>query len=476
MAHVLSRLILFAGVGSSAAAATARIEVLERRVETLESRLDAAPQSSTVKAPFTVVDAANHPILTVDATPRALSLFDEHGRVGVFAYASPAGGHVSASEPGGAIVAIDAQQNAAKLTINEGSQPRVQLGYSPSDGTALTLRDASHAEVVHLGSVTGGGSRLDLTTSDRRRTASLSALPGRAAVALREGAGAERAALSLEADGSPEMVLSGAGHEPLASITGSQKGASAALYSGAKPSVLIESHSGGGIILTRNAGGNRVAVMSAENDEAEVSLRDAAASENRRAAMLLGTGDAKDKPAAGDASEKGGLKLEVALWSEAHHKTVMLGADADSGGGQLSLGDAKGQILATVGAAPVGGFFRAQNPSATRVALMGTGTDLAMLTLRDGPRTPRATLALPNDGVPALVILNKAHDAAAVFSHGAEGGGIFQLRDPKGRPIVEGGTMTNGHGMVRAGPFFQCAGTFAGLMAPDCIMGRGGKP
>ena len=59
------------------------------------------------------------------------------------------------------------------------------------------------------------------------------------------------------------------------------------------------------------------------------------------------------------------------------------------------------------------------------------------------------------------------------FAQAAGGGGMFQLSDLGGRPTVEGGTLENGHGIVRVGPLFQCAGTFAGLIAPDCIMGKG---
>lgn len=76
------------------------------------------------------------------------------------------------------------------------------------------------------------------------------------------------------------------------------------------------------------------------------------------------------------------------------------------------------------------------------------------------------------NGRASLDMSNASGAGIVVITEGAAGAGMFQLSNQSGAPTVEGGTLPDGHGIVRVGPQFQCGGTFAGLIQPDCIRGR----
>jgi outer membrane murein-binding lipoprotein Lpp len=478
MTHTLRRLTFTVGAGASAvvilggasaathhvadatavAIASARIDMLERRIETLERALEAAQATNTVKAPFTVVDGANHPIFRVDAGPRGFILFDETGARRVSALAAAGGGTIQAMDPAGASVALNATPEYGNLQIRDRATAglaRVTLGYRDKSINELLLADAAMKKVVRLSNGPSGGSRLDLSTADERRVASLIAEPGKAAVALQDAPGGNRASLSLDPDGSSEFLLTDPARKPAASMIGSTLGGNFTVYQKGSPVVLVEATTDGAIISARSADDGHNATLSAGKDGSEISVRDGLAPQNHRAGLVLKMDT-----------------TEIALWNAGHKELVRLSPQAEGGGGLITFYDSEGHPLASSGAAKLGGFFKAVNAADTREAAMGIAGEDAIVTMRDGPGKPRATLALPADGMPALVILNATHTGVAVFGQAAHGGGAFQLRDHSGQNTVEGGTLENGHGIVRAGPTFQCAGTFAGLIAPDCIMGK----
>lgn len=478
MTHTLRRLTFTVGAGASAivilggasadthraadasavAIASARIDMLERRIEALERALEAAQTTNTVKAPFTVVDGANNPIFRVDAGPRGFVLFDETGARRVSGLAAPAGGTIEALDPAGASVALNATPTYGNLQIRDRATAglaRVTLGYRDKSINELLLADASLKKVARLAAAPTGGARLDLSTADERRIASLSAEPSKAAVSLQDAPGGNRASLSLDPDGASDLALIDPSRKPGVTIHAAGELTGIRVYTKGQPVALIESTADGASVSVRGTGKGTSGTLSATDQRAEVSVRDGSAPDTRRAALVLN----KDTS-------------EIALWNAAHTKLVMVDDGSDGGGGLLTFYDPEGHRLARAGAAKGGGFFKGQNAAGTREAAMGADGELAMFTVRDGPGKPRGTLALPADGMPALVILNATHTGVAVLGQGVQGGGALQLRDHSGQNMVEAGTADNGHGVVRAGPVFQCTGTFAGLIAPDCIMGK----
>jgi hypothetical protein len=75
----------------------------------------------------------------------------------------------------------------------------------------------------------------------------------------------------------------------------------------------------------------------------------------------------------------------------------------------------------------------------------------------------------------AVTVGNGSGKGVANLKASTEGGGFWQLTDPSGNPVVEAGAESDGRGLVRAGPYYQCSpamGTaLVGVaMLPDCIL------
>lgn len=137
----------------------------------------------------------------------------------------------------------------------------------------------------------------------------------------------------------------------------------------------------------------------------------------------------------------------------------------------LGLHDVAGNIVVAASALPDAAFIKVLNPALNRVGVLGATKDTALLALRDSDTTNRMSLAVPADGKPSLVLMNDSHINVLTLTQGSSGGGMFQLSNAAGSPMVEGGVTASGVGVVRAGPTFNCGGK-AGLVAPDCIVGH----
>lgn len=135
----------------------------------------------------------------------------------------------------------------------------------------------------------------------------------------------------------------------------------------------------------------------------------------------------------------------------------------------LRVQDPAGHPLAIATALPTGGFFKALTPSENRVAVLGASNNMALVTVRDGPDTPRATLAVTADGNTALVIMNKQHQNVATLSH--KESGMLQLSNPTGQLRLEAGVTQTDLGAVYVGPGSACVGGDL-VLPPSCLRGR----
>jgi len=139
----------------------------------------------------------------------------------------------------------------------------------------------------------------------------------------------------------------------------------------------------------------------------------------------------------------------------------------------FTLYDAAGRYVVIGSAIKGGGFLKTQSTNGSRVAAFGTYGSEGVITLRDGDgaASNRLTLALPGDSKPAMVLMNDAHTSVVAITQGQSGGGLIQIDNAKGEPRIEAGVGSNDHGLVHAGPRFNCSGRM-GLEVPDCLSGR----
>jgi hypothetical protein len=83
------------------------------------------------------------------------------------------------------------------------------------------------------------------------------------------------------------------------------------------------------------------------------------------------------------------------------------------------------------------------------------GQGLFQVFARRGGR-PLAVLTQATDVVGGLVQVSSTSAPVANLTVGARSAGYLQLTDPSGVPTIEAGTLPNGNGQVRAGPFYKC--------------------
>ena len=165
------------------------------------------------------------------------------------------------------------------------------------------------------------------------------------------------------------------------------------------------------------------------------------ASDGQTAAMLTADG------------ERGGA-LRV-IGTEGKVTAAVMGSH--NGGGLLAVAASSGKSLAEVGVSAEGrGLIQVFLPSGTPIAVMGQG----------GSGTNGGIFQVANAG-----------GVKATLATATTGGGILQLISDGGVPTVEAGTLPNGRGTVRAGPFFKCTPLTASTPIigipgwTDCIVG-----
>jgi len=229
------------------------------------------------------------------------------------------------------------------------------------------------------------------------------------------------------------------------------------LYS-ADGKVYIGSSAGrtGARLEIRNESATRSVLMEAQHNVARFVVNDGTDSSTNRVAIGVG--------------EDG--KTNFRVFNRTHGKILEVSQE-DSGGGRLHLYDPAGNSNVTLGAMHFGGYFRAQTPDGGRVAILGTEPGNALVALRDGSKTSRATIVVGKDGRPEFALFNEAHKDIVNIAQTNRSAGVLQLFDASGRTVVEAGTTADGKGSVVAGPNYKCVpGNTMVPMLPDCLMGK----
>ena len=168
---------------------------------------------------------------------------------------------------------------------------------------------------------------------------------------------------------------------------------------------------------------------------------------------------------------------ELVLSNEGGTKVAFLGAR--NGAGALSVMNSAGKAVAgLVGNDAGGGAVAVATGNGATVAEMTVSDDgrgLFQVHARGGGR-PLAVMTQATDQVAGLVQISNASTSVANLTAGSRGAGYLQLADPSGVPTVEAGTLPNGNGQVRAGPYYKCSPVQAAtpviaIGIPDCILG-----
>lgn len=435
--------------------AEARIVELERRIEALEvARAAAAQAPSTVKAPFFVVDDAGRTIFSVDAVIRGWRVVAPSGKVGATGGATDEGGRIAVGgDASRQEVVINTLTSSAGIEIRDARESaRVRLDLTAKGQSELSLLDAAHNEIARFGEV-AGGSRLEARSLDRHRIAVVDAEGTKATLALQDAPGSDR--VSATFDGRPQLAVFGDARKPLVELIQQPDGGGAVSVNdkNGKPSIAAYSTEGGARIRARNASGTQSIMLASLSNGAEMSILQGTDEDAKRASLMV----VNNKP-------------ELALFSDQTNKIVNL-LQGENGGGRLTLGDAAGKVHAIGYAGADAGVFEAMTPSADRIAMLGAQAGLAVVAVKEGPKTSRASLSLTNDGKSSLAIMNKAGNGVVMLSQGSGDAGILQLSAASGGTTVEAGTLPSGLGIVRVGPQFVCTGR-GGFAAPDCIKGH----
>jgi hypothetical protein len=280
----------------------------------------------------------------------------------------------------------------------------------------------------------------------------------------------------------------------------------------------------GGGIISIAAGGVAQAVMSASSGRGEFAALDA---QQVTRAGMLGTGsvvvyDPTGQQLAGvTQGDAGGGR--IAIW-RGGKRVIDITTDAAGGGsGMVSINTPSGESVARLSTADGAGELVLSNTGGTRLARLGTksgagalsvmnsagtavagllgsaaaggavavatsnGATVAEMSVADDGRgllqvfargggRPLAVLTQATDRVGGLVQISNASTPVANLTVGSQGAGYLQLTDPSGGPTVEAGTLPNGNGQVRAGPFYKCSPVQAAtpvisIGIPDCIVG-----
>jgi hypothetical protein len=168
---------------------------------------------------------------------------------------------------------------------------------------------------------------------------------------------------------------------------------------------------------------------------------------------------------------------ELVLSNEGGSRVAFLGAK--NGAGALSVMNSAGKAVAgLLGNAAGGGAVAVATSNGATVAEMTVSDDgrgLFQVHARGGGR-PLAVMTQATDQVGGLVQISNASTSVANLTVGSRGAGYLQLADPSGGPTVEAGTLPNGNGQVRAGPYYKCSPVQAAtpviaIGIPDCILG-----
>lgn len=322
----------------------------------------------------------------------------------------------------------------------------------------MIVVDAEGNTLVAASALPGNGFVKAINVA-QNRTALISADASSARLLLRDAATTDRLLLTVAGNGRPTVTLNGDAHQPIVQLqTQVANGGGELVISDAKgKDVLFESAvTEGAVLKIFNPAQTRSSVLGVDRGRAAFLIRDGQDSASDRAVIGVGPDG----------------KTSFRVWN-AQHGRILEVAQEDSGGGRLHLYDPSGNSNVTLGALHFGGYFRAQTPDGSRVAILGTEPGNALVALRDGSKNSRATLVVGQTGRPEFALFNSTHNAIVNLAEDDKGTGRFQLFSAGGTTTVEAGTQANGRGTVRVGPQYKCVPANSLVpTVPDCIVGK----
>jgi len=232
--------------------------------------------------------------------------------------------------------------------------------------------------------------------------------------------------------------------------------------------------SGAGVIVTGGEGGARqgvyvlnqsgapvVSIGQAQGGHGALLLRDENAATRLR---FEGNGSLLVADAAG----KGILR--IADKNNPADARITVGPN-DGGRYAITISNASGGALATMGEARVGGGVLASYNTAGTIGAILSGTGQVQVA-NDAGQTLATMVAEKNQG--AFSVRSASGTTIARVGEGT-GGGLFQLANQAGNAMVEAGIHTSGVGLVRTFPIGSPGASFVGMPGTFLIGRAGGK-
>ncbi len=402
----------------------AQVQELTRRLAALEL---AQGTPSSVPAPFTVVGKDGKPLLQVV------------DNVGQAAWARVT---IGGSATGHSVVAVssDGKPGGAGAVLTA----------EPDGRGALTIRNAKGDPMVRVAeSGTGDG---HFAVHDRGNRGLFLVTPS--------FAGAQWARVTV-----------GAGAGGMSAVMVSQDGKPG----GAGVAIQAEAGTNPGSVTIRGGAGKTLAAMSA-SDGGVIVVRDPAEKTRVRLDQngVNVMGPAEAVLARLGPHPDGSKDAALAIMNPAGTPVAVLRASGETGA--LSVMNSGGRAVAgLLGNGAGGGTVAVAASNGTTLAQMSVTNDgRGLLQVNAGTGGPLAVMTQKVEGVGGLLQIYNSGTSVASLTVGGQGAGYLQLSDASGNPTVEGGTLPDGNGTVRAGPTYQCLPvTLSGPISfvPDCIMG-----
>lgn len=389
-----------------------------------------------------------------------------------------AGAFALFDKEGNGAVDLDAEQeDGGQVRVgNKKNMYRAVMGVNSAGGfvSVTDTKDALRAAMTGEGKVV-------VYDKDRNEVADMHVTPegrGQVGVSVKDKLGVLMAAdeksggllMGFDAESHPRVVVSGSGE-----IVVYDKDINEAVG-------MHDQAEQGGRVTVMDKGKLRAAMgIGAENAGVLMAFNN----KDGRQAAVLGTGalivlNEKDVQVAGMTTSPEDGSGRVSIWTNDEKKGVLARLSADQGGsgGRLNIMNAAGTPVAQVrGGEKGGGGVRVANSAGMPYAEMVLTDDgRGMFRVNKG-QNPIAVLTQAVDRPGGLVQISNFSGQSIANLTGGESGGYFQLTNSSGVSTVEGGTLPDGRGTVRAGPMFKCQSARTPLFSGgtgDCIVGASG--
>jgi hypothetical protein len=389
------------------------------------------------------------------------------------------GGSLSIFNPDATVVAgIGTDEKGGGLVVvQEGPEFFVQLSRSSdSQGGEINLRNSKGETGVTAMADTGAGGSVVVLNHD-----------GYPVAAVGSQAGGKGSVLVYDKDHAAAEMSSSNGVGSLALRNAQDEmGFSASADLGSGGALVVLNREGYPVATVESGKGGQGSVTIVDKDHAVAEMSSA------NGAGSLTLFDAQQKTAI-DVDGANGRLITL------HNGQVTASIGSDDGGGRVAA-YAKAGAVAELAANQMGGGIVFVRNSAAKaiVAGMSTEHESGTVIVRDSKGTALAEMSTTPDNRGEIKVLNASGKMLAAMSAQPDGNGgqldvtngsalvaslaaresghgALQLNDSSGNPIVEAGMMTDGRGVVLAGPNPKCPSGGMGLVPPGCIMGSAGK-